>query len=63
MRKIIENIFSIRNLIMIIMTIVIGILLIKDAEINKELLMLFCTSYGVILHYFFGNSKGGDNNE
>lgn len=62
MKKIFENLLNVRGIIMIILTVIMGVLLFKAVDFNKELLMLFCTSYGIVLSYFFSSNKT-DNHE
>ena len=44
-------------LYILLMTIALVVLMFINVEINKELLMLFSTSYGAVITYFFTKKK------
>ena len=44
---------DVKSFVTIVMTIAMVIVLFTPMEINKEVLMLFSTSYGAIITYFF----------
>ena len=51
------SIFNIRNIIAISLTLIMGILLIKENDMNDSLIALFSASYGSVVTYFFSNKK------
>ncbi len=60
MKKAIDDV---KSFVTVVMTIAMVILLFIPYEINKEVLMLFSTSYGAIITYFFtrkSDNKGGE---
>ena len=52
---------DLKSFVTVIMTIAMVVLLFIPYEVNKEVLMLFSTSYGAIMTYFF--NKKDKNNE
>lgn len=50
------KIFNIKNIIAILLTIILGILLIKNG-INQSLIAIFAASYGSVLTYFFADKR------
>lgn len=60
--KKIAKLIDLKSIIMIIMTITMVKLLVNPMEINKELLMLFSTSYGAMSAYYYNRKKDGENN-
>lgn len=44
---------DLKSFVTVIMTIAMVILLFLPYEVNKEVLMLFSTSYGAVMTYFF----------
>jgi len=44
---------DLKSFVTVVMTIAMVILLFIPYEVNKEVLMLFSTSYGAIMTYFF----------
>lgn len=48
---------DVKTFVAVIMTITMVVVLFIPFSINKDVLMLFSTSYGAIMTYFF-NSKG-----
>lgn len=50
---------DLKSFVTVIMTIAMVVLLFLPYNINKEVLMLFSTSYGSIMAYFF-NKKESD---
>lgn len=44
---------DLKSFVTVVMTIAMVILLFVPYEVNKEVLMLFSTSYGAIMTYFF----------
>lgn len=47
------KLFSIKSLVTLALTGTLVALMFTDKEPSKELLALFCTSYGSIITYFF----------
>jgi len=48
---------DLKSFVTVVMTIAMVILLFVPYEVNKEVLMLFSTSYGAIMTYFFNRKK------
>lgn len=44
---------DLKSFVTVVMTIAMVVLLFIPYEVNKEVLMLFSTSYGAIMTYFF----------
>lgn len=60
----VAKLIDLKSIITILMTITMIALLFYQKEINKELLMLFSTTYGSIMTYYYNrNKKGSDENE
>lgn len=51
---------DLKSFVTVIMTIAMVVLLFIPYDINKEVLMLFSTSYGAIMTYFFNHKKEGE---
>ena len=56
------KLIDLKSIITLAMTGTMIALLFYSREINKELLMLFSTTYGSMMTYYY-NKKGSDNNE
>lgn len=52
---------DVKSFVTILMTIAMVILLFLPYEVNKEVLMIFSSSYGAVITYFF--TKKSDNKE
>ncbi len=48
---------DLKSFVTVVMTVAMVILLFVPYEVNKEVLMLFSTSYGAIMTYFFNRKK------
>lgn len=48
---------DLKSFVTVIMTIAMVVLLFIPYEVNKEVLMLFSTSYGAIMTYFFNKKN------
>ncbi len=51
---------DLKSFVTVMMTVAMVILLFVPYEVNKEVLMLFSTSYGAIMTYFFNRKKGDE---
>lgn len=51
---------DLKSFVTVVMTIAMVILLFVPYEVNKEVLMLFSTSYGAVMTYFFNRKKDGE---
>lgn len=47
------KLLEVKSIVTILMTVALVGLLVSGAEIQREVLMLFSTSYGAIITYFF----------
>lgn len=54
---------DLKSFVTVVMTIAMVALLFVPYEVNKEVLMLFSTSYGAIITFFFTKKKSGDKEE
>lgn len=48
---------DLKSFVTVMMTLAMVVLLFIPYEVNKEVLMLFSTSYGAIMTYFFNRKK------
>lgn len=53
LKQTITNLFKIKSVVTIVMTIIMACLLLGDYNPPQELLTLYCTSYGAVLTYYF----------
>ena len=54
---------DLKSFVTVIMTIAMVVLLFITYEVNKEVLMLFSTSYGAIMTYFFNKKDKNKESE
>lgn len=47
------NLLSVKSLVTIMMTALMGVMLLCDVDPPKELLSLYCTTYGSVMTYYF----------
>lgn len=52
------KLLEVKSIVTILMTGALVGLLISGAEVQRELLMLFSTSYGAVITYFFTRKDG-----
>ena len=57
------KLIDVKSIVTLLMTIVLAILLLFNIETSKELLMLFSTSYGAVITYFFTKKKENKENK
>lgn len=55
------NLLSIKSIVTITLTVILAVLLLGEIEPSKELLTLYCTSYGSVMTFFF--TKREDNED
>ncbi len=60
MKERLAKLIDVKSIVTIAMTAALVALLFTGAEPAKELLALYCTSYGAIIAYFFTKKDGGD---
>ena len=60
MKERFAKLIDVKSIVTIAMTAALVALLFTGAEPAKELLALYCTSYGAIIAYFFTKKDGGD---
>ena len=61
--KIVERLlklFEVKSIVTLVMTGVLAALLFSEHEPAKELLALYCTSFGAIVTYFFTRKDKGE---
>ena len=61
MKERIAKLIDLKSIVTLAMTIALIVLLFTVEEPNKEVLALFCTSYGSIITYFFTKKTEKDN--
>lgn len=62
MKEKFAKLIDVKSIVTLLMTIALIVLMFVNIEINKELLMLFSTSYGAIITYFFTKKKENKEN-
>lgn len=60
MKDKISKLIDLKSLVTLAMTIALIALLFTEHEPNKEILALYCTSYGAIVTYFFTKKDSAD---
>ena len=63
MKDKIAKLIDLKSIVTLAMTIALIVLLFAVEEPNKEVLALFCTSYGSIITYFFTKKSKEDPDE
>ena len=63
MKEKFAKLIDVKSIVTLLMTIVLAILLLFNIETSKELLMLFSTSYGAVITYFFTKKKENKESE
>lgn len=63
MKEKFAKLIDVKSIVTLLMTIALVVLMFVNIEINKELLMLFSTSYGAIITYFFTKKKENKESE
>lgn len=61
MKERFAKLIDLKSIVTLLMTVALVLLLFLPVEPNKEVLALYCTSYGAITTYFF--TKKGDKND
>lgn len=61
MKEKLIKLIDVKSIVTLVMTISLVVLMFINIEINKELLMLFSTSYGAVITYFFTRKKEKNN--
>jgi len=59
MKENIAKLINLKSIITLILTLALVALLFAPIEPDKEVLALFCTSYGAIITYFFTRKENG----
>lgn len=55
----VSNLLSVKSMVTLGLTACMAGLLFGSVEPSKEVLTLFCTSYGAVITYFFTRKDGG----
>ena len=55
-----KKLIDLKSIITLAMTAALIAMLYYQEEVNKEILTLFCTSYGAIITYFFTHKSKGE---
>lgn len=59
-KKRIADLLSVKSIITITLTAIMAVLLIGHLDPPKELLAVYCTSYGSVITYFFTKKEDHD---
>ena len=59
MKERFAKLIDVKSIVTIVMTAALVALLFTGVEPAKELLALYCTSYGAVITYFFTKRDGG----
>ena len=59
MKDKLAKLIDVKSIVTLVMTLALVALLFTDREPAKELLALYCTSYGAIVTYFFTRPSSG----
>lgn len=63
MKEKLSKLIDVKSIITIILTIALVVLLFAPVEPAKEILALYCTTYGSIVTYFFTKKENTENVE
>lgn len=63
MKEKFAKLIDVKSIVTLLMTIALVVLMFTNIETNKELLMLFSTSYGAVITYFFTKKKENKENK
>ena len=63
MKNKIAKLIDLKSIITLLMTFTMVALLFYPKEVNDELLMLFSTSYGSIMAYYYNKTKKGSDTD
>lgn len=63
MKEKFAKLIDVKSIVTLLMTIALVVLMFTKVDINKELLMLFSTSYGAVITYFFTKKKENKENK
>lgn len=58
MKNRLDKLLSVKSLVTLVLTVCMVGLLFSGVEPSKEVLALYCTSYGAIMTYFFTRKDG-----
>lgn len=60
MKKAAEKLLSVKNIVALIMTACMAVLLLSGVNPERDILALFCTSYGAIITSLFTGKEGAN---
>lgn len=60
MKERIAKLIDLKSIVTLLMTIALILLLFLPVEPSKEIVALYCTSYGAIITYFFTRKEKAD---
>lgn len=60
MKEKLSKLIDVKSIVTLAMTAALIVLLFVDIAPPKELLALYCTSYGAVITYFFTRSSSGE---
>lgn len=61
MKEKLSKLIDLKSIVTLVMTVAMVVLLFAEKEPNKEVLALYCTSYGAVIAYFFSKKTSEDN--
>lgn len=53
MKERIANLLCLKSLVTLLMTVLLAVMLLANIDPPKELLSLYCTTYGSVMTYYF----------
>ena len=63
MKEKFAKLIDVKSIVTLLMTIALVVVIVVNVDINTELLMLFSTSYGAVITYFFTKKKENKESE
>lgn len=60
MKDKLSKLIDVKSIVTLVMTIALVVLLFCGIEPSKELLSLYCTTYGAVITYFFTRKQNGE---
>lgn len=63
MKNRLDKLLSVKSIVTIVMTLCMAGLLFSGVDPSKEVLAVYCTSYGAIITYFFTRQDSGNNKQ
>lgn len=58
MKERLHNLLCVKSIVTILMTVLLAVMLLTKIDPPKELLSLYCTTYGSVMTYYFTRKEG-----